>query len=174
MKAAVITQKVQWKPGKRFSVKVEVAHHSLEMIRKKYKRLDPATIVAEAEREDHPLHRCFNWNNDEAAQRWREHQARNLINSIEVIYQENVGRDDAKTINIAPCYVANQIENGYLNTEEAIEDIDTRELIVNAAVAGLRGWKERYGRLKEMSDVVEAIQKTEQKVNRKKPARVAV
>ena len=36
-------------------------------------------VVESARNERSPLHASFTWDNDEAAERWRLHQARNLI-----------------------------------------------------------------------------------------------
>lgn len=41
--------------------------------------LTPEAVVATAENKAHPLHVYFDWNNKEAAQKWRIHQARKLI-----------------------------------------------------------------------------------------------
>jgi hypothetical protein len=61
-------------------------------------RLTPALVLAEARDPDSPLHPLFEWNNDEAAERWRLHQARELIRSVRVVYKPATGTDPARSV----------------------------------------------------------------------------
>lgn len=47
--------------------------------------LTPDIVVQEAEREDSPLHHCFEWDNEKAGHAHRLEQARTLIRSIRVV-----------------------------------------------------------------------------------------
>ena len=48
-------------------------------IRSKRGILTPRVVLEEASDESHPLHSKFTWDNDEAAERWRLHEASNLL-----------------------------------------------------------------------------------------------
>lgn len=50
----------------------------------KHGRLTPALVVRDAKRPNSILHPCFEWDDGEAAGKWREEQARVLIRSIRV------------------------------------------------------------------------------------------
>lgn len=46
--------------------------------------VEPSEIVEKAKDESTELHKCFEWNNDIAAEKYRLHQARNLIGNLVV------------------------------------------------------------------------------------------
>lgn len=48
-------------------------------------RLTPAAVVEDAASEESPLHEYFEWDNSEAARKYRLSQARRLIRSVEVV-----------------------------------------------------------------------------------------
>lgn len=48
--------------------------------------LTPALVVDVARDDRHPLHMRFEWNNTQAAERWRRQQAHELIKSVRITY----------------------------------------------------------------------------------------
>ena len=74
-------------------------------------RLTPALVLAEATDPDSPLHALFEWNDSEAAERWRLHQARELIRSVRVVYREADDQDPAKSVR---AWHAIRTEQGYV------------------------------------------------------------
>lgn len=48
--------------------------------------LTPALVVNVARDNRHPLHSRFNWNDTQAAEKWRQHQAHELIKSVRIVY----------------------------------------------------------------------------------------
>ena len=66
-----------------------VVGKELERLKEKYDgRLKPEILVAEARHKTSPLHPCFEWNNDKAAEQFRLLQAERLIVSVRVIIEE--------------------------------------------------------------------------------------
>ena len=61
------------------------AHAELLSVAVKYGALRPDYVVKEAEKPESYLHRFFCWDDKKAAHEYRKHQARQLINSIEII-----------------------------------------------------------------------------------------
>ena len=47
-------------------------------------KLRPTDVVTAAAEESHPLHGCFNWDNQDAGHLWRLHEARNMIREVKV------------------------------------------------------------------------------------------
>lgn len=73
-----------------FGVDAQTAGTELERIRVSYgcnsfTALTPKAVVEEARPEDAPLHPAFEWDNDTAAEKYREHQATNLIRRVRVV-----------------------------------------------------------------------------------------
>lgn len=60
-------------------------------------QLTPEIVVAEASNAEHPLHRRFDWDDNQAAVRWRLHQASALIRSVNVVVQRT---EDAPPIRV--------------------------------------------------------------------------
>src|SRR5215207_3908418 len=93
-------------------------------------RLTPALVLAEAENPDSPLHALFEWRNDEAAEKWRLHQAQQLIRSVKVVYKPATGTDPAKSIR---AWHAIRDESGhhYEPAEQIALDPFTRKLLMS-------------------------------------------
>ncbi len=144
---------VRWKENSRHAGKASVVFQALEDIRSESGTLDPHIVVERAKAKTNPLHKFFTWNNGEAADKWRVHEARNLINSIEIVREKT----DSKPQQIYPAFVANPESPGYLDTADALSHEGIGDAIIDSALAGLNGWKDRYGRLTALKSVVDAI-----------------
>lgn len=59
--------------------------------------LTPVLVVAEASQPEHPLHKRFDWDDTQAANRWRVHQAAALIRSVNVVVDRG---DDSPPIRV--------------------------------------------------------------------------
>ena len=57
----------------------QIVSDELIALHKKHKTLSPSIIVQSAKRKKSPLHKLFDWDDTEASQKWRLHQARILI-----------------------------------------------------------------------------------------------
>lgn len=75
------------------------------------RRLTPVLVLTEARDPDSPLHTLFEWNDSEAAERWRLQQARELIRSVRVVYREATGTDPARSVR---AWQAIRGEEGYV------------------------------------------------------------
>lgn len=58
--------------------------------------LTPVLVVERARNPEHPLHKRFDWNNDDAGDRWRLHQAAQLIRSVTV----NIERTPSQMVKV--------------------------------------------------------------------------
>jgi hypothetical protein len=67
----------------------QVAGEQLDLIYTRHNELTASLVVDAARPEDAPLHPGFEWNDSIAAERHREHQARNLIRSVQIISSNN-------------------------------------------------------------------------------------
>jgi hypothetical protein len=57
----------------------------LQAIYNRHRTLTPQIVLSEATDPHHPLHHRFTWDDSEAGQRWRLHQAQALIRSVNVV-----------------------------------------------------------------------------------------
>ena len=65
----------KWKLPGIIPVEAQEAGEELDRIYKKYGELQPSTIVDESRDSSAPLHKCFEWDDQTAAEKYRETQA---------------------------------------------------------------------------------------------------
>ena len=150
-------------------ISAEECHLELEKVR----RMNDGTITAPAlvkacEPKGHSLHGYFEWRNKVAGARWREQQARHLIGSIVVTYENHnpVREYQNVTVKYEPGPDDGAIEQvrAYVSTEEALSDPVMRKQILMRALNESKSWRKRYSSLNELSHVFEAIDATEQSI----------
>ena len=99
----------------RRGVKAQTAGEELERISKEHGEVTPPLVVDEARPEESPIHEIFEWDDYVAAEHHREHQARSLIRSIEVVKPEG---------NTEPVFIHIHSEQAYLPTKTVVNDVD--------------------------------------------------
>jgi hypothetical protein len=98
-------------------VDAEAVGVELERIHAEREGLRPAEVVEEARPKTAALHPAFEWNNGVAGEKWREHQARKLIRSIEVV-EDRDGEEPLAT----KVYV--HVQDAYHPVEQVIRSPD--------------------------------------------------
>lgn len=104
----------KWKiPGCYSRIDPNDAANELERIRNKHGQLNPELVVEESKSKNAALHKCFEWDDTEAAKAYRKHQANKLICALVIQFE----RDERPE----PLQV-----RAFVNTErEAYEPIQT-------------------------------------------------
>jgi hypothetical protein len=161
-------RRVQYRIRDGFAVKgdpVVIGRH-LEQIRDADGALAPEAVLRDAEREESPLHPCFEWDDTEAARRYRLEQARYLIRAIEVEY-ETRGPDQATVVAVQ--YVTlggrNQTEP-YQDIRTVMGDAAKRARYVAAVLRDLQAIREKHRHLRELAEVYAAIDQAAQRLLR--------
>ena len=116
--------------------------------------LTPAGVLRAASEPESQLHGYFTWDDTEAAQAWRMHQARNLIASVRV---QMVGPVEAPEPIRAWVSVSTDEGRGYRALESALADPVTREDVLASARRELDRVRRQYGQLEELAAVWEAM-----------------
>jgi hypothetical protein len=113
-------------------------------------KLVPDDVVAEARNPRSPLHQHFEWDDSEAAEKWRKEQARSLIASVRVVFIEN-----DKPVEPLRYFINVPVpqQEYYMNAQAAFSDIGTRSIILVRAIADLHALQRRYGELEELASV---------------------
>lgn len=122
----------------------------LQAIYEERGKLTPKSVVDAARPKSHPLHSRFEWNDKVAGERYREVQARDLIQSVKITYK----RGD--TLQQTRGFVSVQREDGYayVPTEEVVEDEVLTEIVRRAMEREWRQLKSRYGHFVEFVELV--------------------
>lgn len=117
--------------------------------------LTPRTVLAEATREDHPLHDHFEWNDEVAGHKYRLDQARSLIRSVRVTYKphDEMGQPETGRAFIS---VPRPTGRSYEPVEEVAENAFLTQLALQEMERDWRTLQRRWGRFEEFSRLVRA------------------
>jgi hypothetical protein len=122
--------------------------------------LKPEDVVEAARPKDSPLHSQFEWSNTEAANKWRIHQARNLIR-VTVEWLNVPGK--AEPVEIRPFVSLTPDRKneggGYRDTLVVLRSKESREQLLADALAELRAIEDKYAALQELAEVFAAARK---------------
>ena len=130
------------------------------------KAMDSATgivnkgvLVEQARPEVAPLHSCFEWHDKTAAGKYREHQARNIVNVVDVQVTSD-RRAPAFPSVILPVAVraageAPQREN--VRMQNVLADPAMRQQLINQVLAKLIRLREEYRAINELAIVWDAV-----------------
>lgn len=90
--------------------------------------LKPVDVVEESKPKAAPLHPCFEWNDTKAATEFRLHQARNIINIVQVTTTDARGRKCTvpEFINVSVPTEEDSRARNYQPVEVAMNDPATR------------------------------------------------
>lgn len=141
----------QWKTGSRHKVSAAVAAEVMDRLAEE-DRLNAQELVEESRPEDAPLHSEFEWDDSVAAEKYREEQAgaliRHLVVRIEANDQEYPTRQYFMIQPEAKIYEPIQV---------ILKDEDKTDLLLEQANRELRAFKAKYACLKELAEVIKAI-----------------
>ena len=150
-------------------VDAQIAGQALEDIEKKHGRLEPKTIVQESQGITAPLHMCFEWDNDIAGPKYREVQARKIIQNIVVVQVKDKNGDELPPVRAFVSVTENATNNRqreYKSINIAVNNNAMNDSIMRTAMMELKSFEYKYANLTEFSDVIRAIQKTLTKINK--------
>lgn len=138
------------KSGARLPVSAQVAGEECERLESKG-MLTPGNLVDASRPEDAPLHKCFEWDDGIAAERWREAQASYIIRSVEVTISEE---SDPTRAFVA---VISDSTREYKSIGYVMRRSDSREALLDSAKRELLAFRRKYKNLFELAKVIDAI-----------------
>lgn len=111
----------------------------------------PMQIVEKARDSSTELHKCFTWDNDEAAEKWRLHQARHITGCLVIRRTEEV--ENVPEIR----YFHKNDTGGYKPAEYIFTHASEHEKLLQAAYADLQAFKRKYESLQELDYILSLI-----------------
>ena len=121
-------------------------------------------VLTVATPKNSPIHKYFEWNDTEAARRYRLKQASDLISCVVYVEGDNEIRKFCAPIVVE---VNEGTENTYIELDTARRSPTIWKQIVDQAMKEALAWRERYQQYKELKPIVETISKVERKRNAK-------
>lgn len=151
----------KWSINLYSKVDANAAGAELEKIERENGEITSKAVVEVAKSEQNVLHKLFDWDNKIAGEKWRLTQARSIIAALVVVPEKKGGYDKRAFVNIV-----NDPENPshpprFINYETAMNDEETRNILLANAMRELHVFKEKYKKLKELAKVIEAINSIE-------------
>ncbi len=148
-----------WKLSGLYPVSAQVAGEELERIYQARGEMTAPTIVDESRPEIAPLHPCFEWDDPVAAEKWREHQARKIVNCI-VVKTETMKHE---AVQVRAFVNANK---SYHPLEVVLQSKDMTAEMIKDALADMEAFQTKYRVLSQLSPVLEIMEKTTNEIKR--------
>lgn len=114
-------------------------------------KVTPQEVLEKAKNEDSELHKCFEWDDSVAAEKYRLQQAGNILRMI--VYQS--GEKDACPVRV---FQITTERNTYQPTRLFIEQQDEYQNLLKRAKNELESFKRKYKALSELEQVFKAIE----------------
>lgn len=136
----------------RFPVPAQVVGEELEKIEAKEGELTKENVLKAARAKSSKIHKCFEWDNEKAAEKFRLHQANLLIDSVVVIYDEAPDTEVRAFVNIG-----DNAQGRFISVRSALENAESKDIVLARAIAELQAFKRKYENLSELSKVFSVI-----------------
>ena len=120
----------------------------------------PRQVVEKAESESSELHKCFTWDDTEAAGLWRLKEAREVMRQLIVITRPDPEEPEEEK---EPVQFRLLMKNdssrssGYKQTIVMVRDDDEYQKLLNQAYEELRVFKKKYSMLSELREILDLI-----------------
>ena len=151
----------KWKIGTRHKTDAEVAARVMNRLASE-QRLNAETLVNVSRPEDAPLHDEFEWRDGVAAENWRMHQARNLINAIVVIDEDTLPQEQPRAF-----YTVSVTTPNYEPISEIKASIEKSGALQTKALRELKAYRDKYrtvmrqcGAEYEMEKLIEKLEES--------------
>lgn len=112
----------------------------------------PAQILDKARDKNTELHKCFEWNDSVAAEKYRLHQARMIVCNL--VFKNLEHEDDTPKVRV---FHRTDSNGGYKPLELIIKNPTEYEKLLARARVELRAFKAKYHALSELEEILDLI-----------------
>lgn len=145
----------QWKIPNIYSVSAQEAGEEIESCKNRDGFITPGAVVEKAREETSVIHGCFEWNDENAAERYRLHQAGELLRNIVTV---NVADDGCPEVPVrAFVNIRSESERGYKPITAVVRNPDEYGYLLECAKNELQAFTQKYATLEELGVVILAI-----------------
>lgn len=141
----------KWKIPGLIPVDAQTAGEELQRIYQEKGGLNPSDIVKESRNDSAPLHPCFEWDDEIAAEKYRQTQAQMIVQSIVTVH-EMPDREPVET----RAFVS--VRQEYKPIEVVISSEEQMQELLKTALAELMTFRRKYSILLELAGVMCAIE----------------
>ena len=148
-----------WKAGTQFPVEAKVAADTIRSLQKTLGKdaITAKELLDDSRAENAPLHSCFEWDNDIAAENYRLYQSRKIINSIvvEIVKDDKPPIATRLFVNVQP--VAPKKQGEFVAFDVALGNKDYRQRVLDNALIEIRAFQRKYSSYSELASVFKSI-----------------
>ena len=145
----------KWKTPGFYKVSAQAAGEELERIKTANGELTANGIVDASRPKTAILHSIFSWNDTEAAEKWREQQARNMTDNLVTVCVIGSTREQV------PVRAFVHLQNDYKPISVVTSSEDLTDQMLRNAMRELKSFEFKYKTLTQLAKVMEAIDKLE-------------
>lgn len=138
----------KWKSGSRYTADAQKVADEIFAIGES---ATTAEILEKARDETTELHKCFDWDDAEAAEKWRLQQARHIVCSLVIKEKTEASKPEVRA------FFKTDSESGYKPTVLIMRDKDEYRKLLDRAIAELDSFRAKYKALTELDGVFDAI-----------------
>ena len=132
------------------------ANKCYEEIKEIGDEVKPEQVLDRARDASSELHKCFDWDDSSAADKYRLFQARNVINHLIVVTHEIEEEKEPVQFRVM-LKNDNARESGYKQTLVMVRDEDEYKKMLEQAYRELRAFKQKYSCLSELAEIIALI-----------------
>lgn len=151
----------EWK--RNMPVKAQTAGEHLESLERKHGMVTPKLIIDDSRPQTAVLHKCFEWDNDIAAEKYRESQAGFILRNL-VTISVNQKKENQESEIRAFVNVTKDEDRGFISIHKAMTDDVLRKQLLENAFAELNAFKNKYQQLNELAKLFEEIERLREAV----------
>lgn len=114
----------------------------------------PQQILEKARDSNTELHKCFTWDDTEAAEKWRISEARAVVRNLKIIEQKPDKQTEPTTIRV---FYKTDNESGYKPTKLILKKPDEYKVLVERCRSELLAIKQKFNSISEYEEIWELI-----------------
>ena len=114
-------------------------------------KFTPMEVLEKAKDETTELHKCFEWNDSIAAEKYRLEQAKDIIRML--VYEKETKEQAAVRY-----YAKTETKHVYQPTKQFLVQEDEYQGLLRRALAELEAFKNKYHTLTELESIFEAME----------------
>ena len=115
-----------------------------------YGNVTPQSVLEKARNDDSELHKCFEWNDGVAAEKYRLSQARNIIQNLVIV----TNKPEEQPVRV---FSITSQKSVYQPTKQFLVQENEYQTLLKRALNELESFKKRYHTLSELEMVFEQI-----------------
>lgn len=150
---------VRWRQGSRLKANPAKAYKFVEKIRSANGGvISPEQLVEASRPKTAPTHRDIEWNAEAGLREWQLYQARTILRSFEVTFEEAPARTTrAYETRVTVDSRTEKAATMYQSIDELLSDPAERDVLLSRAIRDAAAFRRKYAVLSELSQVFVAI-----------------